>query len=255
MSAPHTDEDANAPQAGGAFSPVRSPSHACKLSHVNTWIFDLDNTLYPPHCDLWPKIDMRITLYMCDLLGVDGLSARALQKHYYKQYGTTMLGLIEEHGIAPDHFLQFVHDIDRSSIDRDHALEHGIARLPGRCLIFTNGSRDHALRTSEKLGIAHLFEDVFDIVAGDLIPKPHEAVYEKFFDRHGIDPEKSVLFEDIERNLLVPHQRGMATVLVVPKAGAHDHREDWEILRERPAHIHHVTDDLAGFLGKLEFAR
>lgn len=194
---------------------------------------------------------MRITQYMCDLLGVDGLSARALQKFYYKQYGTTMLGLIEEHNIRADQFLQFVHDIDRSSIGVDHALAAAISRLPGRRLILTNGSRDHALRTAEQLGLHHLFEDVFDIVAADLIPKPHEAAYNKFFDTHGVDPARAILFEDIERNLLVPHQRGMSTVLVVPKTGENDHREDWEILRERPDHVHHVTDDLAAFLNRI----
>ena len=215
---------------------------------IDTWVFDLDNTLYPPHCDLWPRIDMRITQYMCNMFGIDGMSSRALQKYYYRAYGTTMHGLIAEHGISAEHYLDFVHDIDRADIDPDHALARAIAALPGRRLILTNGSRDHALKTAAQLGLEGLFEDVFDIVAADLVPKPHPQVYASFFRRCGSEPARAVLFEDIERNLLVPHQQGMATVLVVPRAGARDHREDWEILRERPPHVDFVTDDLAGFL-------
>lgn len=219
-----------------------------RFATIDTWVFDLDNTLYPPHCDLWPRIDMRITQYMGDMFGLDGLSCRALQKYYYKQYGTTMHGLIEEHGISPQAYLDFVHDIDRSDIDPDHDLARAIAALPGRRLILTNGSRDHALKTADQLGLTGLFEDVFDIVAADLVPKPHPQVYMQFFQRHGVDPARAVLFEDIERNLVVPHQHGMATVLVTPRQGGQDHREDWEILPSQPSHVDFVTDDLTQFL-------
>ncbi len=219
------------------------------FAHIDTWVFDLDNTLYPAHCDLWPRIDMRITYYMCEMFGLDGISSRALQKYYYQRYGTTMHGLIEEHGISPEVYLQFVHDIDRSDIDPDHALARAIAALPGRRLILTNGSRDHAMKTAEQLGLAGLFEDVYDIVAADLIPKPHPHVYASFFERLGVDPTRAVLFEDIERNLLVPHQHGMKTVLVVPRSGTRDHREDWEILHGQKPHVDFITDDLAAFLG------
>jgi putative hydrolase of the HAD superfamily len=229
-------------------TPARGEFPAGRFAQIDTWVFDLDNTLYPPHCDLWPRIDMRITQYMCDMFGLDGMSCRALQKYYYRQYGTTMHGLIAEHGISPDRYLDFVHDIDRSDIDPDEALASAIAALPGRRLILTNGSRDHALKTAEQLGLGGLFEEVFDIVAANLVPKPEPQAYMSFFEKHGVDPARAVLFEDIERNLIVPHRHGMATVLVVPKAGGRDHREDWEILRERPPHIDFVTDDLASFL-------
>lgn len=233
-------------QGSGGHAPERE-----RFAHVDTWVFDLDNTLYPPHCDLWPRIDMRITQYMCALFGLDGMSCRALQKYYYRAYGTTMHGLIEEHGITPSHYLDFVHDIDRSDIDPDHALAEAIAALPGRRLILTNGSRDHALKTADRLGLAGLFEDVFDIVAADLVPKPHPQVYAQFFARHGVDPRRAVLFEDIERNLVTPHESGMVTVLVTPKQGGHDHREDWEIFSKHPPHVDYVTDDLPGFLRTL----
>ncbi|MCC2108914.1 MAG: pyrimidine 5'-nucleotidase, partial [Hyphomicrobiales bacterium] len=125
---------------------------ARRFSHVRAWVFDLDNTLYPAGSDLWPKIDQRITLFMAQLFGLDGMSSRALQKYYYQRYGTTLRGLMSEHDITAEEFLSFVHDIDRSSLKPDHSLAQGIAALPGRKLILTNGSREHAIRTAEKLG-------------------------------------------------------------------------------------------------------
>jgi putative hydrolase of the HAD superfamily len=219
-----------------------------RFAHVDTWVFDLDNTLYPPHSDLWPKIDDRMTVFMCHLFGLDGLSTRALQKYYYQRHGTTLRGLIDDYGLDPAAFLEFVHDIDRSNIAPNLTLAGAIAALPGRRLILTNGSRDHALRTCERLGFADLFEDVFDIVAANLLPKPHPDAYALFFERHGVDPARAAMFEDIARNLLVPHERGMVTTLVVPQEGARDHRDPWETARQRPPHVDFVTDDLDGFL-------
>jgi putative hydrolase of the HAD superfamily len=218
---------------------------------VDTWVFDLDNTLYPASSDLWPKIDARITLFMCQLFGLDGISSRALQKYYYERYGTTLRGLMEEHEITADEFLEFVHDIDRSSLIPNHSLATAITALPGRKLILTNGSREHALRTAEQLGLDKMFEDVFDIVAGDLVPKPNPQAYERFFEKHGVDPAGAAMFEDIERNLVVPHARGMRTTLVVPKPGQRDHRDPWEVAKERPRHVDYVTDDLEGFLRQM----
>lgn len=226
-----------------------NPSVAVAFKHVNTWVFDLDNTLYPAGSDLWPKIDHRITLFMMDLFGLDGLSARALQKYYYRRHGTTLRGLIVDHAIGFEEFLAFVHDIDRSSLVPNLALAAAIAALPGRKLILTNGSRDHALRTAEALGLAHMFEDVFDIVAADLVPKPERATYLRFFEKHGVDPKTSAMFEDIAGNLVVPHEYGMTTTLVVPKPGQTDHREPFEIAwgTSQP-HIDFVTADLEDFL-------
>jgi putative hydrolase of the HAD superfamily len=224
---------------------------ARRFVHVDTWVFDLDNTLYPASSDLWPKIDARITLFMSQLFGLDGMSSRALQKYYYERYGTTLRGLMEEHEITADEFLQFVHDIDRSSLIPNHSLATAITALQGRKLILTNGSREHALRTAEQLGLDKMFEDVFDIVASDLVPKPNPQAYERFFEKHGVDPARSAIFEDIERNLVVPHARGMRTTLVVPKPGQRDHRDPWEVAKERPRHVDYVTDDLEGFLRQI----
>lgn len=219
------------------------------LSRIDTWVFDLDNTLYPADSDLWPKIDARITLFMGHLFGLDGMSSRALQKYYYQRYGTTLRGLMEEHDIGPDDFLNFTHDIDRSSLLPNLSLATAITALPGRKLILTNGSRDHALRTATALGLEAMFEDIFDIVAADFVPKPAAATYERFFDRHAVDPTRAVMFEDLARNLIIPHERGMATVLVVPKPGQMDHRDAFEITSEEaPPHIDFVTSNLEQFL-------
>ncbi len=185
-----------------------------RFARVDTWVFDLDNTLYPFGSDIWPQIDQRITAFFMNTFGLDGLTSRALQKHYYERYGTSLRGLMLEDGINPAAFLGFVHDIDRSSLLPNPGLAAAIRALPGRKLILTNGSREHALRTAERLGIAELFEDMFDIEAADLVPKPEAATYDRFFDRHAIDPARSAMFEDLNQNLRVPHARGMATVLV-----------------------------------------
>ena len=225
------------------------PVGPAAFAHVDTWVFDLDNTLYPAGTDLWPKIDERITLWMMALYGLDGLSARALQKFYYKRYGTTLRGLMETDAIDAETFLAFVHDIDRTSLAADLPLAAAIGALAGRKLILTNGSRFHALATAEALGLSGLFEDVFDIVAGDLVPKPEPAAYDRFLARYGVDPTRAVMVEDIPRNLVAPKALGMTTVLVVPKPGGFDPREAFEIVGElAPAHIDYVTSDLPGFL-------
>ncbi|MGH6810938.1 MAG: pyrimidine 5'-nucleotidase [Methylocella sp.] len=219
------------------------------LSRIDTWVFDLDNTLYPADCDLWPKIDQRITLYLSHLFGLDGMSSRALQKYYYQRYGTTLRGLMVEHGIGPDDFLDFTHDIDRSSLLPNPALATAITALPGRKLILTNGSREHALGTARALGLEGMFEDIFDIADADFVPKPAALTYARFFARHAVDPARAVMFDDLAKNLIIPNERGMTTVLVVPEPGQRDHREAFEITHDpAPAYIDFVTSDLARFL-------
>ncbi|WP_244532290.1 pyrimidine 5'-nucleotidase [Methylocapsa palsarum] len=219
------------------------------FSKIDTWVFDLDNTLYPADNALWPKIDARITLFLGHLFGLDGMSARALQKYYYQRYGTTLRGLMQEHDVVAKEYLDFAHDVDRSCLVPNPSLARAIAALPGRKLILTNGTRDHALHTARALGLDEMFEDIFDIVAADFLPKPEAATYERFFDRHAVDPARAIMFEDIARNLVVPHERGMTTALVVPKPGQTDHREAFEIMGEAtPPHIDYVTSDLEDFL-------
>lgn len=251
--APVARSPSGAVPAGMTPIPVATPENAVDFRSIQTWVFDLDNTLYPPHSDLWPKIDHRITVYISDLFGIDGLSARALQKHYYKHHGTSLNGLLIEHGDRVDaaRFLDFVHDIDRSTLLVDDRLAGAIERLPGRRLVFTNGSRGHAEKTMLALGIAHLFDDVFDIVSGGYRPKPDPATYDLFLSEHGVDPARAVMFEDIAHNLVAPKALGMGTVLVVPRSGSEDHREAWEKTHVAPPYVDHVTDDLAGFLDNI----
>jgi putative hydrolase of the HAD superfamily len=221
-----------------------------KFIHVTSWIFDLDNTLYPPDSGLWPAIEDRITLFLIAHTGLDGASARALQRYYYHEHGTTLRGLVDEDGIAPDAFLDFVHDIDRSDLAPNPALAEEIAKLPGRKLIFTNGSRKHALATVEQLGLRGLFEDAFDIVAAGLVPKPRAEAYDAFLAAHNVDPTQAAMFEDIAKNLAAPRALGMTTVLVTGKPGQIDHRQPHD--REgAPAFVDFVTDDLSGFLARV----
>lgn len=227
-----------------------TPPHQ-RFQKIDTWVFDLDNTLYPHDADLWPKIDERITLFMMRLFGMDALSLRALQKYYYLRYGTTLRGLMLEHSVNAEEFLEFVHDVDRSSLQVNHSLAQAIANLPGRKLILTNGSREHAVKTARQIGINHLFEDVFDIVAANFIAKPAAEAYERFFAQLKINPTRAALFEDLDRNLIVPHQHGMTTILVAPSPDQTPEREDWEVSNGDAPHIDFVTDDLTSFLQAL----
>lgn len=226
-----------------------------RFAAVDTWVFDLDNTLYPANGQIWPQIDARITQFVSDYLGIDGISARALQKFYYQRFGTTLRGLSEHHDLDVGAFLDFVHDIDRTALEPNPELVDAITALPGRKLILTNGSRKHAQHTTEKLGFEQTFEAVFDIVAADLVPKPEAATYERFFAEHRVDPSRSAMFEDIARNLWVPHERGMVTVLVVPPPGDADRREPWEAEGVSDPRVDFVTDNLAGFLRALDLGR
>lgn len=217
------------------------------FTEVETWIFDLDNTLYPHEAMIWPQVDERITAYLMGLFGLDGLSARALQKYLYHRHGTTLRALIDEYDVDPYEFLDFAHDIDHSAIALNPLLGQAIAALPGRKLILTNGSRRHAEQVAMRLGIHDHFEDVFDIAAADFIPKPDRRAYERFLDKHRVDPGRSAMFEDIAKNLVVPHELGMTTTLVVPRT-LDPFREAFEQEAVAAPHIDHVTDDLAGFL-------
>jgi putative hydrolase of the HAD superfamily len=221
------------------------------FSHVDTWVFDLDNTLYPHHLNLWQQVDERIRAFVGNFLNVGRDEAFRVQKDYYRRYGTTMRGLMTEHGLNPDDFLDFVHQIDHSPLTPDPVLGAAIEALPGRKLILTNGTRKHADAVMRRLAIDHHFEGVFDIVAAELEPKPQPQTYDRFLKAHGVDPAKSAMFEDLARNLAVPHALGMTTTLVVPLGTREVFRESWELEGPGEPHVDHVTDDLAGFLEKI----
>jgi putative hydrolase of the HAD superfamily len=232
--------------------PTKSPR---AFNHVETWVFDLDNTLYPHHVNLWQQVDGKIRDFVANFLRISPDAAFKVQKDYYKRYGTTMRGMMTEHGVRADDFLAFVHEIDHSPLEPNPVMGAAIAQLPGRKLILTNGSVAHAGSVLERLGFADQFEAIFDIIAADLEPKPAQQTYDKFLRLHGVDPSKAAMFEDLSRNLVVPHKLGMTTVLIVPDGAKEVVREDWELEGRDDDHVDHVTDDLTGFLAALNRAR
>ncbi len=217
------------------------------FTHIETWVFDLDNTLYPHHVNLWQQVDERIRDYIASFLKITKEEAFRLQKDYYKRYGTSMRGLMTEHDMKPDDFLDFVHQIDHSPLQPNPALGAVIEKLPGRKLILTNGTRRHAEAVLARLHLERHFDDVFDIVAAALEPKPSPQTYDRFMAMHGVDPGKAAMFEDLARNLAVPHALGMTTVLVVPQHTREVFREAWELEGRDAPNVDHVTEDLAAF--------
>ena len=221
------------------------------LRHIDCWVFDLDNTLYAAECRLFEEIDARMTTYIRERLAIEHEDARRLQKDYYVRYGTTMAGLMREHDVDPEHFLDFVHDISLAPIKKNPTLADALAALPGRKYIYTNGSVAHAENVAGALGIFHLFDDVFDIKAAAYRPKPHREPYEAFTRCFDINPARAVMFEDLAQNLETPHAMGMTTVLVCSDAAwlADEPHEKRPARRgETAPHIHFETDDLTDFL-------
>ena len=214
------------------------------LDHVDTWIFDLDNTLYPAKADLFALIDVKMGEFIQGLLGCDPVIARETQKRYFMEHGTTLSGLMHHHGIAPHDFLDYVHDISMDRLEVDTDLNAHIAALPGRRLIFTNGDATYAGRVLDKLGLGDTFELIHDIHACQYVPKPDPSSYAQLCHVHGVDPTRAAFFEDMARNLRPAKAIGMATIWVNngSEAGNHDHHPDF---------IDYETDHLTPFLAKI----
>ena len=217
---------------------------------TRAWLFDLDNTLYPAECNLFAQVDQKMQEFIARNLGVPLAYARHLQKSYYRQFGTTLAGLMLVHKMEPTAFLDYVHDIDLAGVPEHPELRAAIQRLPGRKLIFTAGSHRHAERVAGKLGILDLFEDIVDIVDSAFIPKEKAEAYHKVIASHGVDPARSAMFEDMPHNLEPAHALGMTTVLVHSSRIDHPVQLAIRQWREPPEHVHHMTEDLAGFLGE-----
>jgi putative hydrolase of the HAD superfamily len=212
--------------------------HRPAFAHVTVWVFDLDNTLYPPAARLFDQIEVRMTAWVQAALGVDRAEADRLRAQYWRQYGTTLAGLIAEHGVDPAPYLTDVHDIDLSGLRPDPALAAGIAALPGRRVVYTNGCAPYAERVLAARGLAGVFDAVYGVEHAGFRPKPQRAAFETVFAAGAIDPARAAMFEDDVRNLAAPHAMGMATVYVAPDPDPHPH-------------IGHHTDDLAAFLAAL----
>lgn len=198
------------------------------ISDISVWIFDLDNTLYPPSSPIFDQIDRRMTAFIADFLQTDAANAYKVQKTYYRKYGTSLSGLMKEHEVDADAFLEYVHDIDHSVLKRDPKLAAALRKLPGRRLIYTNGSSSHAEKVLHHLGLDGIFDAIFDIRASDLVPKPHQLSYEKMLTTLSVDPTQAVFVEDSLKNLPPAAERGMKTVWLcnhrdTSGAGQYDH--------------------------------
>jgi putative hydrolase of the HAD superfamily len=209
---------------------------------VESWVFDLDNTLYPASSHLFDQVGERMTAFIADYFAITPEAANARRREYFVRYGTTLRGLMLEHGVAPEPFLDYVHEIDVGLVDPNPALVARLGRLPGRKLIFTNASRGHAERVMERIGITHHFEDIFDIAAADYLPKPDRAGYAMMLARHGVSAERACMIEDLADNLVPAKALGMKTVWL--KGGL-----DWAQPKDGDeTAIDFVADDLASWL-------
>jgi putative hydrolase of the HAD superfamily len=208
---------------------------------VDTWIFDLDNTLYPARCNLFVQVSERMTRFIQDRFDLEAGPAKDLQRDLFRRHGTTLRGLMTEHGVEPGAFLDYVHDIDVTPVDPSPRLDALLAALPGRKLVFTNGSVPHAERVMDRLGVTRHFDSVFDIVAAGYVPKPDPGPYDRLVDDAGIVPERAVMIEDMAKNLAPAAALGMRTVWLKS-----DH--DWARDGAEADHVHHVAEDLVTFL-------
>ena len=210
-----------------------------QFSHVRTWVFDLDNTLYPRSSGIFDQMDGLMNAWIMRELGVTEDAAEALREDYLARYGTTLHGLMTHHGIDPDPFLHETHELDLGTLEPVPHLRARIEALPGRRIVFTNGSRRHADRVTQALGLAGAFDAHYAIEDAGYVSKPHRSAFDRVFAAEGLEPGRAAMFEDMAENLMVPHGLGMRTVLVSPLEVA------------ALPHVHHVTDDLADFLSRI----
>ncbi|MEP5632760.1 MAG: pyrimidine 5'-nucleotidase [Tateyamaria sp.] len=208
------------------------------FEHVRYWVFDLDNTLYHPSARLFDQIETRMSRYVMDAVGVDQAEADRLRHHYFHTYGTTLAGLMRVHNIDPDPYLVDVHDISFDALTPDPELAARIRSLPGRRIVYTNGSAPYAEQVLAARGLSGVFEAVYGVEHANYLPKPEKSAFDQVFARDKLDPTTGAMFEDDPRNLAAPHAMGMKTVHVAPTATPNDH-------------IHHHTDDLSGFLARI----
>jgi putative hydrolase of the HAD superfamily len=214
----------------------------CPLGAVETWIFDLDNTLYPASSRLFEQVQARMNEYICTRLAVTLDEAAALRRKYFQEHGTTMHGLMAVNRVDPHEFMAFVHDVDLSVVPANPDLLAALEGLSGRKLVYTNGSVPHAENLLKHLGVTHCFDDIFDIVASEFAPKPAMAPFRAFVDRYGVKPAGALMIEDMAKNLAPAAELGMTTAWVRTAV-------DWAAIASDADYIHYVVEDLAGFLG------
>ncbi len=218
------------------------------MNHVDVWVFDLDNTLYPASCNLFDQVRVRIGEFIAERFALDIEEARALQRRYFLKYGTTLRGLMTVDGVPPEEFLEFVHDIDMTPVPPSPDLNTSLDALDGRKLIFTNGSAAHAEQVMDRLGVTRHFEAIIDIVASEYVPKPDRRPYDRMIAAHGIDPKSAVMVEDMAVNLVPAHAMGMTTVWVRTE-------HEWTGPKPGETHVDREIDDLADWLQSVVAAR
>jgi len=212
------------------------------------WIFDLDNTLYSGKTKVFEQIDKKMSKYISDKLKVTIEEAKKIQKNYFHEYNTTLNGLIKNHKIDANEFLEYVHDIDIDFLEKDLELAKEIKKLDGKKIIFTNGSKKHAINVTTKIGIDHLFDDIFDIMDSNFVPKPSMEPYKKLVKKHKIDPKLSVFVEDIARNLKPAYEMGMKTIWI-------KNDEPWAKKYSDDKFVNYKISNLAEFLKKINTAK
>lgn len=233
------------PAANPALAPARSARAPVALrDRIDHWVFDLDNTLYPPSCALFPLIDARMGAFIQRLLDCDPVRARQVQKDYFHAHGTTLAGLMLHHDVDPDHFLDDVHDVTLERLVPDAALHDALAALPGRRLVFTNGDSDYAARVLDALGLSALFTGIHCVKRTGYIPKPEPAAYDSMTAALSVNPRRAIFFEDMVRNLAPAKALGMTTVWLDNGSEAGDRGHD-------PAFVDHRITDLASFLASI----
>jgi putative hydrolase of the HAD superfamily len=215
-----------------------------ELKNIKYWLFDLDNTLYSGDTKVFDQVDKKMSKFISDKLNVSIEEAKKIQKNYFHEYNTTLNGMIKNHKIDADEFLEFVHDVDLSFLQKNEPLEKEITKLNGKKIIFTNGSKAHAANVTKRIGIEKLFDGVFDIVDSDFVPKPSRQPYEKIIENFKIEPQYCIFFEDIARNLKPAYELGMKTVWI-------ENDEPWAAKYSDSEFINYKTNNLANFLKEI----
>jgi len=218
------------------------------LQSIKFWIFDLDNTLYSAKTKVFEQVDKKMSKYISKKLNVSILEAKKIQKNYFYEYNTTLNGMIKNHKIDANEFLEFVHDINIDFLNKDTLLCNELKKLDGKKIIFTNGSRKHALNVTKKIGIDQCFDDIFDIVDCEFIPKPAIEPYKKLVEKHKIDPNLCVFVEDIARNLKPAYEMGMKTIWI-------ENDEPWASKFSDSNFINYKTNNLSEFLKKINLLK
>ena len=185
-----------------------------KLSHIKHWVFDLDHTLYSPKIKLFDQIEVLMNTYLKKTLNVTQEKAVYLRKYYWEEYGTTLAGLMAEQHVDPKYYLEFVHNINLDNLEENSDLAAHINSLPGDKIIFTNGSRMHAVNVSKALGLYECFSEFYGTEDAMLIPKPQKKAFDTIFELSKINPKQAIMFEDDPRNLVEPFKMGMKTALI-----------------------------------------